>query len=584
MLPYMNTNVNFISSLNTTMSVQSDFVPLDQRPDHPLDLYRRANAFSRWILAELKLRPRKQQTYDTQLQNALHCIINNLRAYLAEIQLNPDWAGSGIWYSTSNAPYKQGRVTARSEEVRAKLIGLRQVDKAFNILAAQSLVYLVSEAEIRFSKDSADRIQKDGKGKARVWAPTARFISMHDRYLLLQLTMNAIGARKSVIKPEAATSNLAATMLTESDSDEYLILHYGLIKVNPTRRKTGNVIRADAEADPELSVLADKSIPDVANMTTELQTFNRCNIAHDWRLAWHDVRRIEGIVHSDKLGDRISDGYPLIKGMLIYSRIFSRGSLELGGRYYAWLTSKLDRNLRREVTVNGEPLVDFDFRSLHVRLAYDLSRNTPPGDDCNMIDDPSMIKFGRPLIKLLTLTLINLRGNGSREKQSTDKSLPNELANSLNGYDGVPGRLAIEQLRRKRELDYLAEIKAYEVYQKLKSDPVKRIPKSVEVELVAACVAAIREFHKPITASFCSDFGVKAQFVESNIAREVMFQCTLRNIPLMVMHDGMLCPESRGDELMQIMRAAYALVVGVEIPVGAIKREIRPQSGKRGAA
>jgi hypothetical protein len=79
--------------------------------------------------------------------------------------------------------------------------------------------------------------------------------------------------------------------------------------------------------------------------------------------------------------------------------------------------------------------------------------------------------------------------------------------------------------------------------------------KATDADLARAAqiIAAIREKHAGIASAFCSDNGVKIQFLDSEIIRENLAICTKEGIPTLPVHDEIITParhESRVSEIM----------------------------------
>ena len=101
---------------------------------------------------------------------------------------------------------------------------------------------------------------------------------------------------------------------------------------------------------------------------------------------------------------------------VLLRRIFAKGRLDRGGRFYGAWWEYIPKNFRRYVTINGQPTVEVDFKEIHPRLLYALAGVTPPDDLYDLgIRDPNIpydvtkghYKKQREIIKKFINALIN---------------------------------------------------------------------------------------------------------------------------------------------------------------------------------
>jgi hypothetical protein len=91
-------------------------------------------------------------------------------------------------------------------------------------------------------------------------------------------------------------------------------------------------------------------------------------------------------------------------------RVFSRGSFQLGGRFYGCDVQNISKRLRSHITINGEPTVEIDYSSMHLRMLYHMhGLEAPEGD---------LYGFGisRKLNKSVALIIINCEPHQDRLK------------------------------------------------------------------------------------------------------------------------------------------------------------------------
>ena len=74
-------------------------------------------------------------------------------------------------------------------------------------------------------------------------------------------------------------------------------------------------------------------------------------------------------------------------------RIFSHGSFDLGGRMYGAYWINLKKELRQDMTINGEPCSEVDFNSMHIAQLYALDGYSH-SDDYDAYDIPELFAMG----------------------------------------------------------------------------------------------------------------------------------------------------------------------------------------------
>jgi hypothetical protein len=187
------------------------------------------------------------------------------------------------------------------------------------------------------------------------------------------------------------------------------------------------------------------------------------------------------------------------------SRIFSRGSFELGGRFYADYQN-VPPAIRLAARINGEAVASLDFANLHPMLLYNAAGVIMP-------ERPYHIDgFERKDVKVATNTLIN-----AKTETAAIKAIGRRWAKQRGG--------------RHADRDELAQAR----------------------ELIGA----IKQSYEPIERAFGSDAGVKLQFQDSGIALNVMRLCEAEGVPILPIHDEVLVQERHADTVEEIMATVF---------------------------
>lgn len=191
-------------------------------------------------------------------------------------------------------------------------------------------------------------------------------------------------------------------------------------------------------------------------------------------------------------------------------RIFNRDPMLMrGGRMYAMGASwqNIPKADRQRVQIDGEPVVEIDFCTLHPAMLYAEVRATLP-TDCYDIGD-----WTRDVVKIGLLTLINATSR----------------------------RQAWWSLAHNADFS-----------------PIERGSKEA-FDLAAKLIDDIKSAHQPIAGFFHSDAGARLMRQDSDLAVTVMSDLINNGIVALPVHDSFLVPASKAHALeAAMMRAAHA--------------------------
>ena len=196
-------------------------------------------------------------------------------------------------------------------------------------------------------------------------------------------------------------------------------------------------------------------------------------------------------------------------------RIFSRGSFQKGGRFYGGWWQFIPSEYRRYITINGLPTVEVDYSELHPRMMYrDANLPLPEGDLYDLglrYEDKEYDKSIEPY----------------KSKRKVIKTYINAMINDDRGNFKLNSR----------------QIKIMEMNTaQLESWVIKKHPITQEIK--------------------GKGFGLRYQFVDSQIAEMVMLKLLGQDILCLPVHDSFICQEHHLPELELAMREAYEAVLG----------------------
>ncbi len=195
-------------------------------------------------------------------------------------------------------------------------------------------------------------------------------------------------------------------------------------------------------------------------------------------------------------------------------RIFARGQMNLGGRFYGGWWQNIPKNYRRYITINGCQTIEVDFSTLHPTLLFLENKLDPPVD----FYDLGLRTEGNP------------RFEPDLEKYEIKRKIIKGYANALiNDERGV----------HKLDKDAIATLG-------MESAELKDL---------------LIKTHPVFAKAIKSDAGVRYQFIDSRIAEAVMMKLLNQNIVCLCVHDSFVVIDDFHDELICAMKEAFAEVV-----------------------
>ena len=311
--------------------------------------------------------------------------------------------------------------------------------------------------------------------------------------------------------------------LTTTEFDLCEDLNTPLVKLNefvvdpvtnkPAKDKQGKKITQPKEYDTNLS--------HVIEMVRVLKDYNQLLRRTHIHLANIDkpyITRVE-----KKTGKKIN--VQITNSNKTVRRVFSRGAWDCYGRFHGGFWQSVgDKDTdeipyRRHIRINNEPTVELDYSSLHpnmIRVENDLS----PAEDIYTIGYQVLDRFDqneqRNIIKGLVLNLLNA--------------------------DDIDG--AYSAFRRRNVTNKFG---------KITNDQCHKL------------VEAIRKLQPELADKFGKDRGVDLMFKDSQVIEQIIILATTNNIPVLTVHDSVICRERDEEALRSFMKIATYKILSAQL-------------------
>lgn len=216
---------------------------------------------------------------------------------------------------------------------------------------------------------------------------------------------------------------------------------------------------------------------------------------------------------------------------------------------------------RATFTINGNPVVELDFKGLHPNLLYAEEGLQSWQDPYSIILDDPDIEIRKTLrkgLKQALLALINGKGKYTTPKKK--------------GRGHKKQWLSAETIAQKAIHHVIWYDKA--TYAKCKEKgweitPTKRLKMKEAARLRAALAAkgiteakqlidAFKQAHPKIAHRFCTgDVGMKLMNKDSKIALDIIEHFTSQGIPILCVHDSFIVQAQHRNELKKVMKQTY---------------------------
>ena len=193
-------------------------------------------------------------------------------------------------------------------------------------------------------------------------------------------------------------------------------------------------------------------------------------------------------------------------------RIFSRGSLEKGGRFYGGFWQTLPSKYRPHLRIDGYQTTEMDYSSVALRIIY-------AREGMELPDDKDLYDIGLPNWEPQTdprRRIIKTYINAILNDETGNYRLPNKFQDAL-GIDH-------KELHEK-----------------------------------------VLERHEPISHLFNSGIGLQTQFIDSQIAERVMLSMMYEEVLVLPIHDSFIVRAGYAEWLREDMKKAFREIVEADV-------------------
>lgn len=201
--------------------------------------------------------------------------------------------------------------------------------------------------------------------------------------------------------------------------------------------------------------------------------------------------------------------------------VFNNGSFEQGGRLYGGWWINAPKGCRTQITIDGQPTVELDYKCYHINMLYHERNSECDGDAYEL---PEIVEYE------------HAQGLEPGSFRDCIKQYTNALINC--GKGGHPHRI------------------------QLKNDTL--FPDAYEPIDV---IRMIERKHKPIKSAFRTGTGLRLQRIDSDIAVEVVTAAMNDGWLALPVHDSFIAKSENKTQLRRIMSDCYFKYFGYNINI-----------------
>ena len=213
-------------------------------------------------------------------------------------------------------------------------------------------------------------------------------------------------------------------------------------------------------------------------------------------------------------------------------RLFNDGSFKSGGRFYRAWWQELPKEYRKYIEIGYEKTVELDYSSIHPSLIY-LEHDLVPVELPYLVD-------GYEDLRSLVKRSFNIMVNAASKKSALS---------------------AISQKWSKMEKEYSDEL-----------------VNSVDL---AELMILIEEKHSAISKYFYTSIGKGMQFIDSQLAEEVMLRMIDKKVVVLPVHDSFIVPYSSYSLLKETMQSVVFDRYRYEIEIDEKETELKEINNNR---
>jgi hypothetical protein len=272
------------------------------------------------------------------------------------------------------------------------------------------------------------------------------------------------------------------------------------------RRRTKNKFKTKKKNLP----IPQPDTPEIAQQRDNLHKINSFLTQHCITIDLNDEQLQRVLKQKDKDGNE--ESYILDPRAVQLTRIFSRGGMQLGGRFYRGWWQAIPEQHRPHIRIDGYKTIEVDYSAMHVHILYGMLNSRYESSGC-------------------PYDIIGEAKTDQEWQQDPRRKLVKKIFNAfINDVDGV---FSVNKTQQKQ---------LGMTQQELRERFISK--------------------HPLIAEHFSTDIGLRGQYVDSNIAEQVMLRLIDEGIVALPIHDSFIVRAGYQSYLEATMRDVFYEIAG----------------------
>ena len=223
-------------------------------------------------------------------------------------------------------------------------------------------------------------------------------------------------------------------------------------------------------------------------------------------------------------------------------RTFINSTFNDGGRVYGGWWQKCHSTYRKDIFINGNPVVEVGYNAIHLAILYQI-------EGLNLYD----MAVSHDLYDVIIPELDNVPESELIDYSRAElKQFKRFLIKKLT-HNGISAR-------SKTDL-WTATIKAITAEEYTTNGEIHRPPsnilRTISHNLLASVFDSIKQKHQPIAHYFLSGIASRLQLIESNITMNLIEHFTALKVPILTLHDAYIVEQKWGQTLINAMQCSW---------------------------
>lgn len=223
-------------------------------------------------------------------------------------------------------------------------------------------------------------------------------------------------------------------------------------------------------------------------------------------------------------------------------RSFSRGDFEHGGRFYTsgMSVQQLSKAVRSTLTIDGESVVELDYKALHPSILYELEDAIlDDGFDVYYTADMEIGISKKVFDEYVEMKLANTKFHPVRNLFKKGMLILINSSSYTEAVNALSHAMREDRSKDYRDQDFLGVV--------------------VQPKFV---IDKLKERNITISKYFHSDIGIKLQRKDSDIIEKVIEWAIETNTPIVPVHDSIICRKRDIGSVLCVMKESYKQVIG----------------------